>query len=289
MLKIGDIEIYLINDCNYLVDPGGPFGLVPRALWSRWMKPTENHMVHMTQLCLLVKAWGKTVVVDTGQGEKLSEKFKSFAGMAGEGGLVRGLATLGIDPADVDLVINTHLHGDHCGGNTRFKPGSTTEVEPVFPNAEYVVQRREFEDAINPNERTRATYLAMNYQPLYENGQLTLLEGDTEFLPGITGIVTPGHTPGHMSVRFESQGQHAAFVCDLASYSIHFERLAWMTAYDVEPLITLETKRIWQQWALETQATLMFVHDPIRPVGRLAQSESGRLSIEPLPVPFVEV
>jgi glyoxylase-like metal-dependent hydrolase (beta-lactamase superfamily II) len=122
---------------------------------------------------------------------------------------------------------------------------------------------------MNPNERTRATYMPMNYQPLVESGQMRLLDGDEEIVTGVRAVVTPGHTPGHMSVIVEHGNQHLMFVCDLASFAIHFEKLGWMTAYDVEPLITLETKRKWQQWAIETGATLIFPHDLHRPACRL--------------------
>jgi glyoxylase-like metal-dependent hydrolase (beta-lactamase superfamily II) len=182
-------------------------------------------------------------------------------------------------------VIDTHLHADHAAGNTAYDAGG--RIVPVFPNAEYVVQRREYEDACRPNERTRATYVAENFQPLVESSQMRLLEGDTDLAPGIAGIVTRGHTPGHMSVRFESGGQHASFVCDLASYSIHFERLGWMTAYDVEPLETLETKRRWQKWALETNAILIFPHDPLHPVARVTQDDRGKPRIAPIDEPYV--
>lgn len=287
VLQIGDIRIHLINDCNVMVDPGGAFGLVPRALWSRVMTPSEDHLVPMSQNCLLVQTAGLNIVVDTGHGTKLDEKARRQWQMRGMGGLLRGLAALGLRPQDIHMVIDTHLHGDHAGGNTRFVEGSVTEVEAVFPNAEYVVQRGEYEDAMRPNERTRATYLPYNYEPLVRSGQMRLLEGDSELAPGVRGIITPGHTPYHMSVRFESGGQYAAFVCDLASYAVHFERLGWMTAYDVEPLRTLETKRAWQQWALETNAILIFPHDPFCPVGRLKMSAEGKPYIEKIDEPFV--
>lgn len=287
MLKIGDIEIHLINDCRVLVDGGGPFGLVPRVLWQRYVEADENNRVPMNQTCLFVRAGGKNIVVDTGLGTKLDDKARRIWNIQDEGGLITGLATLGVQPEDIDLMIDTHLHSDHAGGNTKFKEGSTEEVEATFPNAEYVVQRREYDDAMNPNERTAATYLAYNFQPLVESGQMRLLEGDTELVPGIWGLVTPGHTPGHMSIRFESGGMYGAFVCDLASYAVHFERLGWMTAYDVEPLITLETKRVWQQWALEKNAIVIFPHDTKRPIGRLTQTENGKMQLESIDEPYV--
>ena len=123
------------------------------------------------------------------------------------------------------------------------------------------MQRREFEDATQLNERTPRHIPARQLPvPLLESGQLRLLDGDSEIASGVTALVTPGHTRGHMSVRIESRGEHAAFLCDLASLAIHIERLAWMTAFDVEPLVTLETKRRWQRWALETEALLIFPH-----------------------------
>jgi glyoxylase-like metal-dependent hydrolase (beta-lactamase superfamily II) len=287
MFKIGDIEIHLINDCRTMVDGGGAFGLIPRKLWQRYFKPTEDNLIPMNETCLLVKAGGKNIVVDTGLGSKLSDKHRRFWQLENEGGLVRSLARLGLEPEDIDLVIDTHLHADHAAGNTKFKEGSTEEVEATFPNAEYVVQKREYDDAMQPNERTAATYLPINYEPLVKNGQMRLLEGDTELASGIWGIVTPGHTPGHMSVKFESNGESALFLCDLATYAIHFERIAWMTAYDVEPLRTLETKRIWQKWALENDATLIFPHDAKRPIGKLRQTEKGTIILDPIDEPYV--
>jgi glyoxylase-like metal-dependent hydrolase (beta-lactamase superfamily II) len=286
MLKIGDITIHLINDANTLVDPGGAFGLVPRALWSRYLEPTADHLVPMTTTCLLVQTGSQAIIVDTGFGNKLSEKQrKNWNLNRSNGDLINGLQRLGIKPGDIDLVIDTHLHADHCTGNTRLNEDG--QLVAAFPNAEYVVQRREFEDASHPNERTAGTYFADNWELLMQNEQMRLLDGDTELAPGVSGIVAPGHTPGHMAVQFHSHGQYAAFVCDLASYSIHFERLAWMTAYDVEPLVTLETKRKWQQWALETDAVLIFPHDPLRPCARLTEDENGRRRLIAVDEPYI--
>ncbi len=279
MIQIGDITLYIISDGEAWVDPGGMFGLVPRVLWSRYVDPVNN-LVPNALNCLLVQVGDHNIVVDTGLGTRLDEKRRKIWQLSRpHGGLVDGLARLGLTPDDITLVINTHLHADHCSGNTRF---AGENVVPVYPNAEYAVQRREYGDATHPNERTAATYLSDNWDVLVRNGQMRLLDGDTELAPGVFGVVTPGHTPAHMSVRFESQGQHGLFVCDMASYAVHFERLGWMTAYDVEPLVTLETKRHWQQWALDTNATLFFTHDNQRLVGRLVQGEKTP-RVEPLP------
>lgn len=286
MLRIGAVSVHLIQESHYLVDPGGPFGLVPRALWSRYMTPTEDLLVPMTSNCLLLQTEGRNVVVDTGYGHRLPAKAQRQIHLTRpQGDLCAGLAALGLAPEDVDLVVNTHLHADHCAGNTCLDEDG--DVVAVFPNAEYAVQRREYEDASRPNERTRATYLADNFEPLRAGGQLRLLDGDCDLAPGLRGVVTPGHTPGHMSVVLESEGQVAVQLADMATYALHFERLGWMTAYDVEPLVTLETKRRWQAWALERDALLFFPHDPGRPAGRLARDETGRLSV--IPVDFKPV
>ncbi|NUQ38040.1 MAG: MBL fold metallo-hydrolase [Caldilineales bacterium] len=285
MITIGEIEIHLISDGVVWMDRGGPFGLVPLALWRDYLPPDEQQRVPMILTCLLVRAAGQTIVVDTGLGSKLntSHAARIWGLERPNGTLLDGLARLGVRPDDVDLVINTHLHADHCAGNTVYAGESRDEVRATFPRARYLVQRREYEDAMRPNERTRATYFALNYEPLVASGQMALLDGDAEIAPGVRGVVTPGHTPGHQCVLFESGGERALFVADLASYAIHFERLGWMTAYDVEPLVTLETKRRWQQWALETNGLLIFQHDTRIPAGRLV--EDGRTRrVEPVEV-----
>lgn len=282
MFRIGDIEVYLFNDATAYMDPGGLFGLVPRALWSRRYSADERHLIKTATHNLLIRAAGMNIIVDTGFGNSLSDRQRRFLHLEDWDGARRGLAALGISAEDIDIVINTHLHDDHCTGNFRLDADGARA--PAFPKAQYLTQRREYEDATHLNERTRATYRLENYAPLYDSGQLRLLDGDTEIAAGVSAIATPGHTPGHMSVRIESGGEHAAFLCDMASLAVHIERLAWMTSYDVEPLVTLETKRRWQRWALETRALLIFPHDARTPAGRLTHDERARPFLQPLAV-----
>ena len=279
MWRIGDFELYLFNDASAWVDPGGMFGLVPRVLWSRHYAVDDRQLLNTANHNLLVRAHGQNILVDTGFGNCLSESQRKRRNITDYDGTHKGLAALRISPNDIDIVVDTHLHDDHCTGN--FRLDENGERIPAFPMAAYLTQRHEYKEACAPNERTRATYLPQNYRPLYESGQLRLLDGDTEIAPGITAHITPGHSPAHMSLRISSKGQHAAFLCDLASLAIHFERLAWMSAYDVEPLVTLETKRAWQPWALETGALLFFPHDMKIPAGRLTMGENGRLRVVP--------
>src|SRR5574341_169105 len=278
MIQLGDIEIHLINDGRVLADTGGVFGLVPRPLWRRYYEPDEESRIPMDHHCLLVRTAGKTIVVETGIGTRITEKYAAQNALSRpDGSLVDGLARLGVKREDVDLVINTHLHGDHCGGNTCYEGD---KLAPTFPNAEYVVQRLEYADASFPNERTRGTYFADNFAMLYQSGQMRLLDGEADLLPGIRCMVTPGHTRAHQSVIFESGGKSAMYTGDMTSLAVHFANLAWMTAYDVEPLVTLETKRVWQKWALAHDALLIFVHEANIPVGRLIE-DGGKLKVIP--------
>lgn len=285
MFHLGDLELHLILESHTWADGGGAFGLVPKAMWAKEMPPDADNLVPMNQHLLLVKTGAQTVLIDTGIGSKMPPKWREVWRLSHPcGTLDESLARLGLKRGDITLVVNTHLHNDHGGGNTVLAEDGS--LQPGFPNAVYVVQRREYEDAMRPNERTRASYIPANYQPLVESGQMRLLDGDAELAHGVFGVVTPGHTPGHMSVRLESGGEHGLFTCDMATYSVLFERLGWMTAYDVEPLITLETKRKWQQWAIETNALLIFPHDPLRPAARLRAVEGGRPALEAVPVTF---
>jgi len=268
LYRIGDIEIHLISDGTVRVDGGHPFGLVPRVMWARLLAPDENNLVPMTLMCLLVRAGGKNIVVETGFGTKSERAARLWQLERPEGGLLGGLARLGVAPEEVDLVINTHLHSDHCSGNTCLVDG---ELTPTFPNAEYWVQRLEYADAAFPNERTRNTYFPDNYQLLHERGQLRLLDGDTPVVPGMRCVVTRGHTRGHQSVVFEQGDEAALFTADMSTFAVHFERLSWLTSYDVEPLENLETKRRWRRWAAEREALLIFPHDTQVPVAHLRE------------------
>ncbi|MBX3048882.1 MAG: MBL fold metallo-hydrolase [Anaerolineales bacterium] len=270
-------EWHIVPSGTTWVDPGGPFGLVPRPLWSRYQSTNQQDQVAMCMHCLLIFSDGKTIVVDNGLGDKLNDKAIRQWGLEyPEGTLLQNLAKHGVRPEDVDIVINTHLHADHCSGNTTLKDGQPVAA---FPNAEYWVQRLEFADAMHPNERTRATYLPENFVPIWQAGQLRLLNGDTQVTPDLRLAVTPGHTRGLQVVVLEGGTRPAVYLNDLASFAVHFERKAWVTAYDVEPLETIRTKGFWQRWALENQALLVFEHDTVIPVGELIQDEEGKLKV----------
>ncbi len=261
------MEYHIVSDGVAWVDGGGAFGLVPRPIWERKFPPDDQNRIMLAINSLLIRSEGHLILVDTGHGRKLTDKMWRNAGVDRPAGdLLDALAALGVQPGDIDIVINTHLHLDHCGGNTILRDGIPV---PTFPNARYLIQRLEWADAIAPNERTRATYFPENYQPLLEAGQLELISGDTRVTGEVRTAVTRGHTRAHQVVILESNGQTALFMADMATLHYHFERLAWVTAYDVEPLESIETKRYWQQWAVDHEALLIFQHDTQVPLARL--------------------
>ena len=280
-MQFGNITLRLVSDGDYWEDGGGLFGLVPRALWERVAAPDERNRLPFEMRCLLIETAEQRILVDTGYGDKLSEKAQGFVSLSGERRLLKSLEALGIGPLDVDLVINTHLHGDHCGGNTRYDEND--DLTPTFPWATYCIQRLELAAASFPNERTRAIYDRDNWEPLERAGQIRVLSGDSRLTGEIRVIVTPGHTQAHQSVVIESGGRVAVLLGDAASWPVHLERLAWVPAYDEEPLVSIETKRSLARWAVERHALLIFGHHPEIVAGYLHPTERpDRFRLEPV-------
>jgi glyoxylase-like metal-dependent hydrolase (beta-lactamase superfamily II) len=278
-MKLGNVELYLVSDGEIRVDAGGHFGLVPKVLWSRFFTADELNRVPTALCSLLIISAGKRILVDTGFGRKLTPKEQELEGLQRpQGDLLDALQRLGLAPTDMDIVINTHLHADHASGNTLLRDGAAV---PAFPNAQYWIQRLEWADAMYPNERTRNTYHAQNLVPIQEAGQLHLLLGDTRVTGEVRCMVTRGHTRAHQSVVIESGNETAVFLGDMASFAIRLERLGWMSAFDTEPLETLETKRAIRDWAVEKHALLFFQHDLRTPMGYLVQ-EGERYRVEPV-------
>jgi len=275
------IQWHIIPSGRVWVDPGGAFGLVPKPLWIEHQPLDAFDRVPMDLNCLLVRSEEKIILVDTGMGNKLPEKKKNQWGLEWpEGNLVDNLAQHGISPEDVDVVINTHLHSDHCGGNTTIKNG---EIIPTFPRAEYWVQRMEFADAMQPDARTKNTYLPENFEPLWKKGQMKLLHGNTVVIDEVECVMTPGHSSGHQcAIVTLADSSKILFLADLTSYAIHMIHTAWVTAYDVSPIESIRTKSLWQNWALENEAFLVFQHDSLTRLGKLVRNAEGYLDINTL-------
>lgn len=266
---VGSIRIHALEAGLQWLDGGAMFGVVPRPLWERRIAPDGRNRIPLALRCLLVEAPHALVLIDTGIGNKEGERFRDIYGVANAGSPTRledALRAAGFTPEDVDLVVSTHLHFDHAGGNTRVDEAGV--VHPAFPRARYVVQRGEFAFADSPNERIQASYLHHNIEPLARAGLWDLVEGETVVTDGVRVLPTPGHTPHHQSVLVESGGHFACFLADVCPTSAHLP-LPWIMGYDLEPLVTLESKRrLWER-AREESWLLVFEHDPVVPWGRL--------------------
>lgn len=257
------------------LDGGAMFGVVPKPLWARRAPADERNRIPLAMRCLLVETDSAKVLIDTGLGNKESDKFRSIYGVSNEGTPTRlesSLAALGVESSDIDVVVATHLHFDHAGGGTVRDADGT--VRPAFPGARYVVSRGEYEFARLDNERVRASYMAANFEPLAEAGCLELVAAGSEIVPGVRMEHTPGHTPHHQSIRVDLGGEELLFLADLVPTTAHLP-LAWIMGYDVEPMVTLESKRAMLTLAAKEGWWLAFEHDPFVAWGRAVDVPGG--------------
>jgi glyoxylase-like metal-dependent hydrolase (beta-lactamase superfamily II) len=274
--SVGRWRMHAIQASGQQLDGGAMFGVVPKPLWERRLPADARNRIPMGMRCLLVEHESELVLIDTGVGNKESPKFHDIYGIenqapdavvAGRTALEAGIAAAGFTTDDVTLVINTHLHFDHAGGNT-FRDADGN-VRAAFPNARYVVQRGEMEWATHTNERTAASYFPANWDAVREAGRLELVQGDLELIPGVSLRRTPGHTPHHQSVLLRNGGETACFLGDVVPTSHHLP-LPWIMGYDVEPLVTMESKRGLLADALAEDWLLVFEHDAQHGFGRVS-------------------
>ncbi len=268
---LGRFRIHAIQAGGQKLDGGAMFGVVPKPLWERRIPADERNRIQLGMRCLLVEHDDGLVLIDTGLGNKENDKFNAIyatnnAASGGRTWLEASLASLGHRPEDVRLVINTHLHFDHAGGNTYVGDGGV--VHPTFPNARYVVQRGELDYATHTNERTAASYFAHNWDAVIAAGQFDLVEGEREIVGGVRVIASAGHVPYHQSVLIDGgNGEVACFLADVCPTASHLP-LPWIMGYDVEPLVTLESKRRLLARAAAEQWLLIFEHDATHAWGR---------------------
>ncbi len=271
--QLGAFRLHALDAGRVYLDGGAMFGVVPKPLWEKKIAPDERNRIPLAMRCVLVETGDALVLIDTGVGNKDDEKFRDTYRIENEGqptALEDAIREAGFQPSDVSVVINTHLHFDHAGGDTVKLPDGA--IAPAFPGARYVVQGSEWEFAHIQNERIRASYTLQNFDPVDEAGLFDFVEGSAEVVPGVSVTPTPGHTPGHQSILIESEGATACYVADLIPTSAHLP-LPWIMGYDVEPLVTLESKRQLLGRAREEGWLLLFEHDPEVPWGYLSRTE----------------
>ena len=276
-MHLGNIEVRFLDGGAFGLDGGAMFGVVPKVLWEKKSPPDANNRIRMRANSLLVRAEKKTILVETGNGTKMDAKLRSIYNVQDGDPLTESITAAGVSADQIDLVINTHLHFDHCGGNTRVHQN---RVVPTFRRARYVVQRAELEHAMNPTERDRASYLPENFSAISKEGRWDLVDGDKEIFPGISVARIPGHNANIQAVVISGGGKTLAFVADLLP-TRHHVSLPWIMAYDLFPLQTLETKRRWLAQMVAENWIVVFGHDSDIPAATLHQRDD-KIEIEPV-------
>ena len=276
-MKLGDLEIHILTDARFRLDGGAMFGVVPKPLWGKKNPPDERNRIQLAMNCVLVRSAGKWILIETGAGDKWDAKHTDIYAFEGELRLPDKLAAKGVKPTDIDVVIDTHLHFDHCGWNTRVVNGKAV---PTFPNARYVLQAGELEHAKRPSERDRASYFPDNFLPVEAAGQFWLLEGDREVAPGVECIRVPGHNRDMQCVRLSSGGKTAFCFVDLVPTTAHIP-FPWIMGYDLYPLTMLENKRKWVPEAVRGDWLCIFAHDAFMPAAYLRERD-GKYIPEPV-------
>jgi glyoxylase-like metal-dependent hydrolase (beta-lactamase superfamily II) len=279
---VGEFELTILTDGTYFLDGGAMFGVVPKTLWEKRVPANSLNQVLLGTNTVVVRTGKEVVVIETGIGNKLPEKLRAI--YQTQQLLPESFAAAGIRPEEVDIVINSHLHFDHCGWNTtKLIDGS---VVPTFPNARYFAHRGEVEHGHLQLERDRISYISDNYDPLIRSGQMTLLDihsgGTMEVVPGISLEVFPGHTANMMAVMIDSEGSRACYIADLIPTSAHLD-LTWVMGYDLFPLTSIEQRKRFFSRAVPQQWLVLFTHDHHHPMGYLAMNEKGKVELREEP------
>jgi glyoxylase-like metal-dependent hydrolase (beta-lactamase superfamily II) len=268
-LEIGEFEITRILDGTFFVDGGAMFGVVPRTLWEKRAAPDRENRIALALNCYLIRGPEVTILVETGVGPDVDRRYIDFYSFRREPGLFGKLQEMGLRPDDVDIVVNSHLHFDHCGGNT-VRAGEK-EWTPAFPKAVYAVQRGEWEQAGNPVERDRPSYIPARLKALAKGGSLSLLDGDTVIRNGVEAVLVPGHTAFHQGLKVTSRGRTFFYFGDTVPTSAHID-LPYIMSYDLFPVETFNNKKALYERAVEEDWTVAFSHNLRHAFGRIRKA-----------------
>ena len=266
-MLLGDIEITPLLDGYFRLDGGSMFGVVPRVLWEKKLPPDGRNRVRIAVRCLLVRDGKRTILIDSGQGNKQSEKFRDRFAVEQPLTLLDRLHHRGIRPEDVTDVINCHLHFDHAGWNTVREGG---RIVPTFPNARYWSQRGEWERSQHyRTEKDQGSFLEEDFLPL-EQPRWELPTGERSLTPGIEILPAPGHSLYTQGVLIRAGDQKVAFLGDLLP-TTHHVPYSWISAFDLHPVESLATKRRILPRAVREKWICVFDHDPDIPAGRIIE------------------
>jgi glyoxylase-like metal-dependent hydrolase (beta-lactamase superfamily II) len=274
---IGDFELTIFSDGKYLLDGGAFFGVVPKVMWAKKVNVDDKNRVLTGLNSLLVRTGDRNILIETGIGNKLSERMIRFYGQPAE--LLDNMSAGGISPDDIDIVINTHLHFDHCGWNTI---RTNDRIVPTFPKAKYYVQEGEWQHACRQFERDRISYITDNYDPLINTGQMELLRGDREIIPGISVRVFRGHTAHMQAVIIAGSGRKVCYISDLIPTRTHID-LTWGMSFDLFPIDTIESKKKYYAESIPEKWLTVFTHDPELPWAYVERDAEGKLLVQTLP------
>ena len=275
-LTLGDYELIILSDGTYQLDGGAMFGVVPKTLWEKRIKPDERNLLTLGLNSLLIRDGKQTVLVETGIGPKLNDKSREIH--RNQMLLMESFREAGVSPSEIDIVINTHLHFDHCGWNTHYKDG---KPEPMFPNATYYAQQGELEHAHEQHERDRVSYLTDNYDPLVQSGQMRLLHGSAEIAPGLSVEVYPGHTRNLQAFTLHAGDQTVCYISDLIPTSHHLDP-TWVMGYDLYPLESINNRHRFYKRAIPEKWLVVFTHDHEVPWAYVEIGEKGKPVARPV-------
>ena len=267
---IGDFELISLSDGIHHLDGGAYFSVVPKTLWSKKLPSDERNRVPSGLNSVLIRSGDKNILIETGIGNKLPEKMAQIYGQPAK--LLESLQAVGLAPEDIDIVINSHLHFDHCGWNTVRRNGS---IQATFPKAKYYTQEGEWHHA-HENQRDSVSFFTENYDPLVESGQMQLLRGNAEIVPGISVGVYPGHTRDMQAIYVRSGGKTACYISDLIPTSNHLD-LYWLMSFDLYPVESIESRKRFYSRAIPEHWLVMFTHDHLVPWGYLEEDERGKV------------
>jgi glyoxylase-like metal-dependent hydrolase (beta-lactamase superfamily II) len=271
-MNIGQYDISPIEAGTFWLDGGAMFGVIPKVLWEKTNIPDERNRVQLATRCMLIQGNGKNILMDTGNGTKVTEKFRTIYSYDDTAHTLNdSLKSHGVSPDDITDVILSHLHFDHAGGSTRRENNT---IVPAFPNATYYVQKSQWDTAKNPTERDRASFISDDYLALERHGVLRLLDGGFELFPGMEILISNGHTLGLQMLKISDGRSTLLYPADLIPFVSHIP-LPYIMGFDLRPLVTLEDKRKYLNLAVEQNWMIFFEHDPVVTLATVTKNERG--------------